>query len=277
MEATAEMHAESMPVGNAKPRGRAADAAAYARSRLSNGSDLLPDLDQRSASARRYRDLVASFTSDTGLGDALSEAQKQLIRRAASLSLACERLEAEIVGGAPPQFKQEAGGLSPFDILQESARILHAVARVKGGGTSATVQQFAALPDAEMARVSDLLVKAGDLAHRAISAGSERAADLELLAMLSARLVRVLQQLGLRRQAREVAPLTLAALLAEDEQRQSGEAAGCRQNDAGESEDADAVAPHADAADEPAGLSESPGRIPDADDGDGPDGEGGEA
>jgi hypothetical protein len=164
-------------------------------------------LDQRSASARRYRDLVANFTSDAGGDDVLSEAQRQLVRRAASLSFACEALEAQIIAGAPAEFKQSADGLSPHDILQESARILHGVARYKGGGADGTVRQFASLPDAEMARVSDLLMKAGDLSHKAIAAGSERMADLELLATLSARLVRVLAQLGIRRSPRDVSRL----------------------------------------------------------------------
>lgn len=54
-------------------------------------------LDGRSALARRYRDLVATFTSDMG-GDP-SEAEKQLIRRAASLSVWCEAVEVRLANG----------------------------------------------------------------------------------------------------------------------------------------------------------------------------------
>lgn len=54
-------------------------------------------LDGRSALARRYRDLVATFTSDMG-GDP-SESQKQLIRRAASLSVWCEAVEVRLANG----------------------------------------------------------------------------------------------------------------------------------------------------------------------------------
>ena len=53
-------------------------------------------LDGRSALARRYRDLVATFTSDMG-GDP-SEAEKQLIRRAESLSVWCEAVDDLPVG-----------------------------------------------------------------------------------------------------------------------------------------------------------------------------------
>ncbi len=68
------------------------------RSAVTNGSRLFVEgLDGRSALARRYRDLVAEFTSDIG-GDP-SEAQKQLIRRAASLSTWCEAQEVHLANG----------------------------------------------------------------------------------------------------------------------------------------------------------------------------------
>ncbi|MCT7375734.1 hypothetical protein [Chelativorans salis] len=69
-----------------------------ARSAVANGSRLFVEgLDGRSALARRYRDLVASFTTDIG-GDP-SESQKQLIRRAASLSTWCEAQEVRLANG----------------------------------------------------------------------------------------------------------------------------------------------------------------------------------
>jgi len=69
-----------------------------ARSAVANGSRLfVQELDGRSALARRYRDLVAEFTRDIG-GDP-SEAQKQLIRRAASLSTWCEAQEVRLANG----------------------------------------------------------------------------------------------------------------------------------------------------------------------------------
>ena len=68
------------------------------RSAVANGTRLFVDgLDGRSALARRYRDLVATFTSDMG-GDP-SESQKQLIRRAASLSVWCEAVEVKLANG----------------------------------------------------------------------------------------------------------------------------------------------------------------------------------
>ncbi|MCX2721972.1 hypothetical protein [Roseibium salinum] len=71
---------------------------AATRSAVANGSRLFVEgLDGRSALARRYRDLVGEFTADLG-GDP-SEAQKQLIRRAASLSTWCEAQEVKLANG----------------------------------------------------------------------------------------------------------------------------------------------------------------------------------
>jgi hypothetical protein len=61
---------------------------------MSNGSKLLPMTDGRSATARRFKDLVEDIAADLGGRDRLSEGQRQLIRRAAMLSAECERQEA---------------------------------------------------------------------------------------------------------------------------------------------------------------------------------------
>ena len=67
---------------------------AMGRSKLSNGKKLLPLTDGRSATARRFKDLVFDISADLGGKDHLSEGQRQLIRRAAMLSAECERQEA---------------------------------------------------------------------------------------------------------------------------------------------------------------------------------------
>jgi hypothetical protein len=63
------------------------------RSRVTNGSKLLPLSDGRSATARRFRDIYEDVAADLRGLDFLSEGQKQLIRRAALLSAECERQE----------------------------------------------------------------------------------------------------------------------------------------------------------------------------------------
>jgi hypothetical protein len=70
------------------------------RSRVSNGSSLFVDaIDGRSREARRFRDVLAEIVSDLGSASDLSEGQRQLARRAALLSVECERMEAEAVAG----------------------------------------------------------------------------------------------------------------------------------------------------------------------------------
>lgn len=85
-----------------KPRTRAdlAPRSPAGRSRLSNGNGaLLPGVDQRSAAARRYRDLVAAIVADqAGIGEC-SETRLQLIRRFAASSVLAEQLEARIANG----------------------------------------------------------------------------------------------------------------------------------------------------------------------------------
>lgn len=70
------------------------------RSKVSNGSSLfLEDVDQRSAEARRFRDILGEIVGDLGGPDHLSEGQRQLARRCALLSTECEKLEAQSVAG----------------------------------------------------------------------------------------------------------------------------------------------------------------------------------
>ena len=68
------------------------------RSRVTNGSALHSgEVDGRTADARRFRDLMAEIASDLGGSDGLSEAQRQLARRAAMLSVQGEKMEAEAI------------------------------------------------------------------------------------------------------------------------------------------------------------------------------------
>jgi hypothetical protein len=71
------------------------------RSAVSNGSQLFigDAIDGRSKEARRFRDVLAQILDDLGGVERLSEGQKQLARRAALMSLECEKLEAKAVAG----------------------------------------------------------------------------------------------------------------------------------------------------------------------------------
>ncbi|MGX5846931.1 hypothetical protein ACWGTO_07615 [Mesorhizobium sp. PL10] len=64
------------------------------RSKLGNGTALLPDIDGRSAIARRIRELLAEFTSD--MGQDPSAPKLVIAKRAAVLSAWCESAEAKM-------------------------------------------------------------------------------------------------------------------------------------------------------------------------------------
>ena len=69
------------------------------RSAVTNHVDLLPGLDGRSATARRFRDLVNAFVADMGGLDRCSEIRLGLMRRLAATTVQAEMLEARMVNG----------------------------------------------------------------------------------------------------------------------------------------------------------------------------------
>jgi hypothetical protein len=88
------------------PRVKAGAAAAKqcGRSRVTNsaarGSIVWLDrIDKRGPVARRFKDLVALVTADLGGPTELSEGQRQMIRRIASMSVWCESEEAKMADG----------------------------------------------------------------------------------------------------------------------------------------------------------------------------------
>ena len=70
---------------------------ATVRSKVTNGTCLLPNVDGRSANARRFRDLVRAF--EVEIGGNLSELERGLVRQAAVLSLKTEQMQESIVNG----------------------------------------------------------------------------------------------------------------------------------------------------------------------------------
>jgi len=81
-----------------------ADQSRLNRSRVTNGTELLPGLEGRSLLARRFRDLIAQHTMDLGGESNVSQAQLSLIRRAAALTVELERWETRFADddGAKP-------------------------------------------------------------------------------------------------------------------------------------------------------------------------------
>jgi len=81
------------------PRTPIAGTSPASRSRIANRSALLPNVDGRTATARRFRDLVLDFTDDLGGDAALSHADRALVKLAASITVKAEALSAAIVRG----------------------------------------------------------------------------------------------------------------------------------------------------------------------------------
>jgi hypothetical protein len=77
----------------------AADRSPTLRSRVTNGKQLLANIDGRTADARRYRDLAASLADDLGGAANLTEAQRALVRQAAAMIIQSERLQSAILRG----------------------------------------------------------------------------------------------------------------------------------------------------------------------------------
>lgn len=70
------------------------------RARATNDPAMLVGADQRTAEARRFRDVAAALISDQGGVTECSEAKLQLIRRLAGVAVLCEALEEKIAAGA---------------------------------------------------------------------------------------------------------------------------------------------------------------------------------
>ena len=81
---------------------------AEARSRISNGHDLLPGIDGRSAVARRYRDISGAIIIDQGGIDRCSESRLQLIRRFAAAAVLAEQLEGRLANGEQVDINEHA-------------------------------------------------------------------------------------------------------------------------------------------------------------------------
>jgi hypothetical protein len=92
------------------------------RSRLTNGSQIVADVDGRSTWARRLRDLIQLHLAD--LAGEASEAERSIVRRAAALTVELERMETSfaLAGEALPE---------QLDLYQRTAnslrRLLEAV------------------------------------------------------------------------------------------------------------------------------------------------------
>ena len=107
---TMETQAETGEVAQRKRVGSRpiAGRKVYGRSRISNGRELLPDVDGRSVIARRYRDITTAILVDQGGADRCSESRMQLIRRFAAAAVLAEQMESKLANGELIDINQHA-------------------------------------------------------------------------------------------------------------------------------------------------------------------------
>ncbi len=89
-------------------RKRAANPKIYGKSKISNGHDLLPDVDGRTLVARRYRDIASAMVVDAGGIEQVSEARLQLIRRFSAAACLAEQMESQLVNGESVDIAEHA-------------------------------------------------------------------------------------------------------------------------------------------------------------------------
>jgi len=107
--------ADSIVIAETKPTHRSA---------MTNGSVVLPGVDGRSTWVRRLRDLIALHLADLGGEDAVSAAERSIVRRAATLTVELERLEAKFATAG----QAEAGELALYTTTSNTLkRLLEAV------------------------------------------------------------------------------------------------------------------------------------------------------
>jgi hypothetical protein len=110
--------AEKNPIASRTPKW----AKATARSRVTNGKEILPGVDGRSLWARRYRDVLTLHLSDLGGEDNISEAEKTLARRAACLVVELELMEVRFATGGEPDTEDTTANM--LDRYQRTANTL---------------------------------------------------------------------------------------------------------------------------------------------------------
>jgi hypothetical protein len=95
------------------------------KSRIANGA-LLPGIDGRSTWVRRAKEVIAEHVSDLGGVDNCSAAERSLVRRASTLTVELERLEAK--------FASSENGASNLDleVYQRATNSLRRIFEVLG-------------------------------------------------------------------------------------------------------------------------------------------------
>ena len=117
------------------------------RSRITNGSSVLPGVDGRSATARRFRDLITALSQDTQAP--MTEAMRLQIRAAASMQVHVEDLTARMARGEPvPAEEMTRAANGAIRALASLSRRAPARKRPSAAGLTSYLSGRQAVPEA---------------------------------------------------------------------------------------------------------------------------------
>jgi hypothetical protein len=108
------------------------------RSKVANGTALLPGVDGRSTWVRRCKELIADHVADLGGEDNTSAAERSLVRRASVLTVELERMEAKFATAgeaSPEEIDLYARASSNLRRLLESVHSVGLPRRSRDAGT----------------------------------------------------------------------------------------------------------------------------------------------
>jgi hypothetical protein len=101
----------------------AADRSArFNRSRITNGAELLPKVDGRTAWARLFRDIHESLTQHVGGADRMSEPERMTVRRAAALECELVRLEISFAEARAAERAPDAADIDLYSRITNTQR-----------------------------------------------------------------------------------------------------------------------------------------------------------
>lgn len=99
-----------------------AERSTLARSRLTNGSELLPDVDGRSTWARLFRDLLESMEAHVGGAGKQTEPERLISRRVAALEAELVAMESRFANLRMEGKQPSAGDLDLYSRMSNTQR-----------------------------------------------------------------------------------------------------------------------------------------------------------
>lgn len=98
-------------------------------------SDFLAEVDGRSLIARRYNEISSALIRDLGGDEIVGEAQRQLVRRATTIAVQAELMEAGLANGEPFNLDAYAKGANTLNRILTTLGLRRHARDITPGGT----------------------------------------------------------------------------------------------------------------------------------------------